>query len=140
MEGIPTGPSPEEQKRLEEQEEAERLAYFLQTHPEPGKALEKRECGPEIKEFESKIKLFESEYSLEELTAIVTPEDLERDERTNALRYYAKKALGPIVFQLNALEKETDISQEKLQELKVKYKRLSQAVGIINNNKVDHTR
>lgn len=119
--------------------ENEQYEEWLKDNPEieiPKENL--RACEPEITEFEDMISSFESTYSFEELHSII---DLTAEEAPNyPVREQAKSALIPIVMKLNALEKETDISPEKLGELKAKYKRLSRAVGIINSNKVDHSR
>jgi len=96
----------------------------------------KRESGPETLEFEALVAEFESEISLEELMQITE----QKDALESPLRKKAKDALAPILKKYQTLEKETDISQEKLAELKVKYKNLSNAVGFINNGKVDHNR
>jgi hypothetical protein len=98
----------------------------------------KREAGPEIEKFENLITAFEADYPLEELHAItdLTPEEALR----HPLREPAKKALNPIVALLNKLKEETDIPSEEYEALKAEYKRLSRAVGMINNGKVDHER
>src|SRR3989338_226815 len=66
------------------------------------------------------------------------------EEQEDAPKYHlresAKAALIPIVAKLNILKKETNIAPEKHEELKAKYKHLSRAVGMINSNKVDHSR
>lgn len=96
------------------------------------------ESGPQITEFEEMLALFESEYFLAELLLIIdlTPEETPK----HLIRELARKALIPIVAKMNILKKETNISPEKFEELKAGYMRLSRAVGIINNNKVDHNR
>ena len=97
-----------------------------------------RECGPEIVELEEMLVLFESENSLAELLLII---DLTPKEAPNhPIREPARNALIPIVAKLKMLKKETNISPEKQEQLRVKYMHLSRAVGIINNNKVDHNR
>lgn len=98
----------------------------------------KLECGPEIAKFEEMVVSFEAEHSLEELHAIIdlTPEEAPK----HPLREPARVALIPIVTQLNKLKQETDIAPEKYEEMRAKYKRLSQAIGMINKGKVDHTR
>ena len=97
-----------------------------------------RECGPEIAEFEAMLVSFESAYSLAELHLIIElkPEDAPKYPCENRL----KIALIPIVAMLNKLKNETNITPEKLKELEAKYLRLSRAVGMINNNQVDHNR
>jgi len=138
-ETINMGTSPEELKRLQDAKDAELLAEYLARHPEPVISRENlREAGPEIAQFESMISLFESTHSLMELNLItdLTPAEAPK----HPIREPARVALIPIVALLNTLKKETNISTEKHEELKAKYKRLSRAVGIINNNKVDHNR
>lgn len=127
------GPSPEEQKLAEQYEQ------WMGDNPETEILKENlRECESEIIEFEEMIASFESMYSLAELHSII---DLTAEEAPqHPVREPAKAALIPIVAKLNTLEKETNISPEKYEELKAKYKRLSRAVGIINKNKVDHSR
>ena len=97
-----------------------------------------RECEPEIAELEEMFVSFESSHSLAELLLIT---DLTPQEAPNHLiREPARKALIPIVSKFNKLKKETNISPEKHEELREKYMILSRAVGIINNNRVDHKR
>lgn len=133
------GPSPEEQKRQQEQEDAEWLVDYLAKHPETEIHTEGlREAGPEIAQFESMIISFESNHSLEELNSIIDLSPKEAPQHPT--REPARVALIPIVALLNTLEKETNISPEKHEELKSQYKKLSRAVGMINNNKVDHNR
>ena len=127
----------EEQKLSEEQEQQYR--QWMKDHPETVIAPEDlRECGPEIAEFEEMLASFELIHSLAELHLIIDlkPEDTPK----HPLRESAKTALIPIVAKLNILKKETNIMPEKHEELKAKYMRLSRAVGMINNNKVDHNR
>ena len=75
---------------------------------------------------------------------VIAPENLREcgpeDASNYPLRESAKIALIPIVAMLNKLKEETNITPEKLKELEAKYRYLSRAVGIINGNKVDHTR
>ena len=121
----------EEQKKQYEQ--------YMKDHPEIVIAPENlRECGPEVVEFEELLASFESAYSLAELHLIIDlrPEDAPK----YPLRESAKAALIPIVEKKNILKKETNIAPEKYEELQAKYLQLLKAVGIINNNKVDHTR
>ena len=136
MNEIYKGPNAEEQ---ESQEGDDQYEQWIKDHPETVTAPEnKRECGPEIAEFEAMIVSFESTYSLPELLLIIdlTPNEAPK----HPIREPAKNALIPIVALMNKLEKETDITSEKHKELRVKYMRLSRAVGIINRNKVDHNR
>lgn len=130
-------PTIEEQKLSEEDEE--RYEQWMEDHPEIVIAPEDlRECGPEIAELEKMLTSFELTYSLAELHLII---DLRPEDVANyPLRESAKAALTPIVTQLNALKRETNITQEKYDEIRAKYQHLSRAVGMINRNKVDHTR
>ena len=132
-EKMPTGLTPGEQE-----DEAQYAQYMLD-HPEIAIAPEDRiESAPEIAEFERMIELFESEHSLAKLHLIV---DLTAEEAPrHPVREPARLALIPIVSKLNFLKQKTNILSEKEEELKAKYMRLSRAVGIINNNKVQHDR
>ncbi|MDO8585335.1 MAG: hypothetical protein Q7R85_04455 [bacterium] len=147
-------PGPEEEKQeqparesvaqeqglsAEQIEQYEQYEQYVKDHPETVIAPENlRECGPEIAEYEEMLVSFESAYSLAELHLII---DLKPEDAANyPLRESAKAALVPIVEKMNILKKETNIAPEKREELKARYERLSKAVGIINNNKVDHTR
>ncbi|OGY91841.1 MAG: hypothetical protein A3B31_00980 [Candidatus Komeilibacteria bacterium RIFCSPLOWO2_01_FULL_53_11] len=137
MSEIYNEPNAEKQKLPEEQEE--QYEQWMKDHPEIAIAPEDlRECGPEIAEFEEMLLSFESAYSLAELLLIIdlTPEEAPK----HPIREPAKNALIPIIAKLNILKKETNILLEEHEGLKAKYIRLSRAVGIINNNKVDHTR
>ncbi|MGB2580776.1 MAG: hypothetical protein WBC83_03715 [Minisyncoccia bacterium] len=96
--------------------------------------------GPEEKivEFENMVADFEATYSLDQLNAIV---DLSSDpERKHPLRDQAKEALKPIFAKLKALKEETTASSDVLEELTIKWKLLSRAVGMVNKGMVDHTR
>jgi len=130
-------PNPEEQTLSEEQKE--QYEQWMKDHPETVIAPEDlRECGPEIAEFEEMLASFELIHSLAELHLII---DLKPEDASKyPLRESAKAALIPIVAKLNILKKETNIASEKHEELKAKYMHLSRAVGMINNNKVDHNR
>lgn len=139
-EGINKNQNSKEQTKLEQdREDTEWKADYYARHPEPVISPENlREAGPEIAEFEAMVAKFESTYSLKELNAIV---DLApADASKHLVREPARLALIPIVAKLNALKKETNITTEKHDELKEKYKRLSRSVGMINKNKVDHSR
>lgn len=129
--------SPQEQNLSKEQ--TEQYEQWMKGYPEIIIAPEDlRECGPEIAEFEEMIATFESAHSLSDLHLII---DLKPEDAAKyPLRESAKAALIPIVAKLNRLKKETNIAPEKYEELRIKYMRLSRAVGIINNNKVDHNR
>ena len=113
-------------------------AYIID-HPEveiPEESL--RDPEKEITEFETLITSFEQSHNLEELNSI--KELTSEDAPNHPIRERARKDLNPIVALLNLLKKETAITEEKHEELKKKYKHLSQAVGIINKGIVDHSR
>lgn len=131
---MPVGLSPEE--KLKQSQEAE-YKQWMNDHPEIVIAPENlKECGPEIEEFTKMVDGFESEHSLAELFLII---DLAPAEAPNhPIREPARIALGPIVAKLNLIKNETNISSEKYSELRARQKYLSQAVGMINKNKVRH--
>ena len=131
------GSNPEKQELSQEQEE--QAAFWLEKYQEEEIAPEdRRECGPEVMELEELFTSFETTHNLGELHLItdLTPEEASK----NLLREAAKADLIPIVELLNRLKEETNISGEDHNALKAKYRRFSQAVGIIHDNKVDHAR
>ena len=134
MEKIPIGLTPEQQQKAEDEE---RYKYWMENHPEIEIAPEnRRECDPEITELEDMMTLFESNHSLTELYSIV---DLVREEAPHhPVREPARVALNPILAKLHVIRDETNISLEKYDELRARWKKISDAVGMINNNKVDH--
>jgi uncharacterized protein involved in exopolysaccharide biosynthesis len=125
----------EEQTRL--QEEADLLADYLIRHPNL------KPLSPEIaeqvqEEFDSLISLFESKHSLEELHSII---DLTTKEAPNhPIREPARVDLIEIEARLSKLKPTYGEGSPEYKSIKEQYKRLSRAVGIINNNKVDHTK
>lgn len=126
-------------KKLQELEDAEREKAHFAMHPEQLMVPQNlREAGPEIREFENLVALFEAIHSFEKLHSIVNLTPVEA--AIHPIREPARVALIPIVALLNTLKKETNISTERHEYLKAKYKRLSRAVGMINKNKVDHNR
>jgi len=157
-EGIPTGPSPEEPEgdiytpreskdgiytplTLEEQARIlwwKELNWTKDDKETEIKSEDLRESGPLVIEWEGTVTSFEAIYSLSELHAIteITPEESE----AHRLREPAKEAFCRIEVNLDSLKRETNVSKEKFEELQAKYKLLSQAVGIINKGRVDHTR
>jgi hypothetical protein len=135
-ERIPKPPLSEKQVSPDQEEQ---YNAWIKNHPETEIAPDTlRESAEEIAEFDTMIDVFESEHPLEELLSIVdlTPEQA----MVHPVREPARKALSPIVAKLHALRDETNITPEKYKELQERYKRISRAVGIINNNKIDHTR
>jgi len=108
-------------------------------HPdEINQQKELKDCTPEIVEFETMIAAFETSHSVPDLYAIT---EISFDSFAEmAVREAAKKDLIPIYNKLNAMQEETDITDEKYTELQSKYKYLARAIGIGNAGKVDHTR
>ena len=98
---------------------------------------ERRDCETDVAAVRVLLGDFETHHSLDELNAIVDlrPENVQQ----YPLRESAKKALEPIVALLNILEEQTNISKERYAELKAAYRRLQNAVGMINNNRVRHS-
>jgi len=121
------------------QDEIDRYEAYIASHPEVVIPLEsRRNPEKEIAEFLALVATFERAYNLKELYSIseLTP----ADAPNHPFREPARKDLCPIVTVLDVLKKETKIADERLEELKAVYKKLSRAVGIINNGIVDHTR
>ncbi|MFA6552246.1 MAG: hypothetical protein WCT19_01970 [Candidatus Paceibacterota bacterium] len=88
----------------------------------------------EIQMYEALITAFEKKHNVDLLFAIKTQaEALQSEERTSA-----KNDLTPILDFLN--KNESKIASEQHAFLFAKYKRLSQAVGMINSGIVDHER
>ncbi|MBP6855055.1 MAG: hypothetical protein KBD26_01370 [Candidatus Pacebacteria bacterium] len=126
-------PESEENRILREYEEL--LKDFFERHPDEETPMEMRR-DPEA-EIENLLKMhmeFESKYSLEELHAIENPKDKNYSKRIEAI-----EDLKPIVLLRLKIKRETTISKEKYDELFTLYKRLSKAVGMLNNEKVDHS-
>lgn len=120
-------------------EQVEMYESYIRDHPDLSVQPESlRNPEKETTQFEVLITNFERTHNIEALNAIVelTPEDAPR----HPTREPARKDLIPIVSLLNTLKRETSITEEKHEELVAKYRRLSQAVGMINNGLVDHTR
>ncbi len=124
---------------LGSEEQNEQYEQWMAEHPEIEIPMEdRRECRLEVAQFEEMVVSFEATYPLEELNLII---DLTPEEAPNhAVREPARLALMPIVEMLNILKSETNITPQQHEELKTRYRVLSRAVGMINNNKVDHTR
>lgn len=78
---------------------------------------------------------FEAKYSLEELHVIENVDDINYQKRLETI-----EDLESLQALRMKIKKETTISEQRYDELFTSYKRLSQAVGILNNGKVDHTR
>jgi len=98
----------------------------------------RRECGPEVKELERMFEDFERTHDPEALSAITDITTLE-EAQAHPTWMPAQLALHPIYAKFRVLKDETNITDEKHAELKTKWKRLTQAVGMINNGKLDHS-
>ncbi|PIP28262.1 MAG: hypothetical protein COX29_02060 [Candidatus Moranbacteria bacterium CG23_combo_of_CG06-09_8_20_14_all_35_22] len=138
-EQMPMGLTPEQLKAMQDKEKAKEdawLAQYIEENPDKFKEIaaeDRRECGPEIAEFETMLYVFEKEYSLEILNAITTSEEA----FNHPIREPANLALKPIVAKFNSIKDETDISPEKLNELNMRRKKLVNAVGFINGGEFD---
>jgi len=99
---------------------------------------ELRDSSAETLDLETLFDSFEATYPIAEIVLIT---NLSPEEALNhPVREPARIALITVVEKLHKLRDKTNISKERYQELHERYKRLSQAVGVINNNKVDHSR
>ena len=136
-EEILNGLMPEQQQEEQVFSEEERLEQFIKDHPDMFVTQEnRRECGPEVEEFEQMIDAFESKYSLVELYSIV---DLPLEEAPyHPVREPAHLALEPIYKKMRILKDETSISPEKYKELETRWNNISNAVGFTKNNKIYH--
>jgi hypothetical protein len=129
---------PEKHKeQLSEEQEAtagEWLPKYVTEEIPPEK---RRECGPEVAELEEMFQSFEQKHDVAALYAIteLTPDDAPK----HPVREPAKLDLVPIYAKLRTILEETNITPEQYAELKAKWKHLTQAVGLINNNVVDHS-
>lgn len=104
----------------------------LQEHNETSRI----ECGPHVEELEAMFTPFMSENFLTTLHNIETREEAFGSEE----RKSANKALAPILSQLKVLINETNITDEKYNELYEKFKIINRSVGTINRGIVDHSR
>lgn len=102
--------------------------------------VNEEECEKKVAELESLMTAFEVTHPIAELYAIT---DLAvKDAPNHPIRHPAKLALGPIVAAWIFVKERTNISPERLAELKVRYLHLTRAVGMIEakTSKVDHDR
>ena len=100
------------------------------------RAKEKVEFGPHVEEFEELLAPLLKEEVLDVLSVIETEEEALKSKE----REFTKEALVRIVDKLKYLDRRTNINEEELGGLRRKYKIISNAVGFINNGKVDHDR
>jgi hypothetical protein len=139
MNEIHREPTAEQQKQPENDG---RYEQWMKDHPETAIAPEDlRECGPDIAEFEELLALFESTHSLTELHSIIDLTTAEAPK--HPVREPAHLFLSRFIAKLSVLKNKTNImivSPAEYERLDAAYKRLSRAVGIINNGRVDHNR
>lgn len=100
------------------------------------------ECEQKVKELDDLLKAFEITHPIQELYAVteLDGKDVALNPEKYPVRTAAKKDLAPIVTALNFLKDRTTLSSERYEELHARYKYFLQAIGAINNGKVDHTR
>ena len=112
------------------------LADYLARHPVTENPM--RESTPLVAQFEGMVAQFEIDHPLAQLHAItyINPEEIE----LHPVREPARIALILIVERLTELKNETNISEGTYEQLRMKYKSLSRAVGMISNGKVFHDR
>lgn len=115
------------------------VEYWLPQYEQRDTSNEEREnCEGRVAELEGLLRTFETEYPVAELYAIT---DLTVEDAPNhPVREPARKALIPIVAMLNYLKEKTNIETEQYDSLFAKYRRLSNAVGMIHRDtgKVRH--
>lgn len=93
------------------------------------------DSGPMIQEVEASFTAFEAKYNIEFLMSLKTEAEAFASEE----RISAKKDILKIWAQLDKLETETNIPQDRLNELRDKYKALHlRAVGTANRGVVSH--
>ena len=122
---------PEEHKEPTEENVEYWLAQYAEPEPESNV-----EAGPRFEDVEKMIASFEASFSLEELHAIttITVEEL----GAHPVRQPAKLALNDILKNIELIK--PTVSTEQYDELKMKYKVLSRAIGIHSKGVIDHTR
>ena len=126
--------TPEQLRKLEDDA---LLKRYEEANPEKFVVVEpekRRDCEPEIAEFERMMAEFVQAYSLEALRSILTAEEALR----NPVRESAKLALIPLCAKRNFLKNETDIDPERFAGLNIQWKKISNAVGLIHNGEVRH--
>ena len=106
------------------------------TEMEQDRKARLRESAPDIGAIETLLAAFETNYDLAALLAIST----EEEALASDVRKAANTARGEIRNKLTALGEETNADFGTKEALFKKYLKLSQAVGVINGGKVDHTR
>lgn len=129
-------------KEMNPQEYGEFLMWVAFDWPYKMDSIELRETKLEIEDYIERIHAFEAKHNLGELHSIT---DLNPEDAPNhPIREPARRDLIPIVAQLNILAIHRDRGNISVLQYKdfiyQEYMRLSRAVGMINNRKVDHNR
>jgi hypothetical protein len=111
------------------------LAAYFESQQSP---FDNRDAEPGIAVLVELFTSYEATHDLDALNAIdeLTPEEASR----HPVREPARIGLNAIVAQLNSIDTQTNIGDEQWNALCERYAHLSRAVGIINKNRVDHTR
>ncbi len=127
----------EKVKKTHLEEDADWLERF-QIKNTPGyiKMADRREFSQEdINSFMSLVNTFKTNHSLENLLAIT-----DSNEKSQKIRVAAINDFNVIQILFKKLQNETKISQSQFEELNKEYREISQAIGIENRGKIDHTR
>jgi ferric-dicitrate binding protein FerR (iron transport regulator) len=131
--------NPEKRDEIPSQEDQELIDSWLAKYASEEIPPEKRrECGPEVAELEQMFEDFEKTHDLEALSAITDITTLE-EAQAHPTWMPAQRALHPIYAKFRVLKDETNITDEKHAELKAKWKRLTQTIGMINDGKLDRS-
>jgi hypothetical protein len=143
MDSPPMGEDKESDQAFRERfsltdEEWEKYQQYLADNPETETSAELRDSVAEVQEVGRLLVIFEKVTPIADLYAIVdlTPAEAKEHE----VRERAKNDLAEILTRIQILKAETNIAQEKYNELFAQYRYFSRAIGYIHNNKVDHTR
>ena len=132
------GPPKPEVVKKEEDPYAE-YADLIAMYETPEIPAEKRvDCDTHVADFRLMVAKYEGSHNCEVLRTVtdLTPKDAPH----HPVREIARQDMNEIVALLNFLEEKTNISKEELADLKARYRKLSQAVGMINQGIVDHDR
>lgn len=98
----------------------------------------KKECTEDIAELEKMFDEFGKKHNIQELMAIEELGPQESPQRNK--RSSAKADLSTMYTKIQTIKNETDISAKQLEEIRIKYEKFDQAVGMVNKGQVDHTR
>ena len=123
---------------LSEEDQANVDAWLAKYATEEIPPEKRRECGPEVEELERMFEDFEKTHDLEALSVITDITTLE-EAQAHPTWMPVQRALHPIYAKFRVLKDETNITDEKHAELKAKWKRLTQAIGMINDGKLDRS-